>query len=234
VLTGMKAAWRVGLVSALIIGAGARPALPASFKVDPSQSSLILQVFKDGVAARLGHDHVVQAGAFSGTATYDPRNPDGASIRVEVEVRSLIADDPGTRRKLGLSGELSARERAEIDAAMKADGQLAAARFPAVTFTSTTITQRADGRYSVTGKLTIRGVTNEVRFPAEMTLEGADLRGRAQLPFKQRSFGYQPYSALLGAIKNKDDVVLHVDLVAAPQESRASARRAAAQRQPRP
>jgi polyisoprenoid-binding protein YceI len=205
---------RVALVSALIIGVGASPGLSASFKVDPAQSSLVVQLFKDGVAARLGHDHVVHARELSGTVAYDPRNPEASSIRVAVEVGSLIADDPGTRRKFGLAGEPSASDRAEIDKAMKADGQLAAARFPSMTFTSTAIARQPDGRVLVAGRLTIRGVTNELKFPAQMSVEGAQLRGRAQLKFKQSSFGYPPYSALLGAIKNKDEVILHIDLVA--------------------
>jgi polyisoprenoid-binding protein YceI len=205
---------RVALVSALIIGVGASPGLSASFKVDPAQSSLVLQLFKDGVAARLGHDHVVHASVFSGTVAYDPRNPEASSIQVAVDVGSLIADDPGTRRKFGLAGEPSASDRAEIDKAMKADGQLAAARFPSMTFTSTEIATQPDGRFLVTGRLTIRGVTNELKFAAQMSVEGAQLRGRAQLKFKQSSFRYPPYSALLGAIKNKDEVILHIDLVA--------------------
>jgi len=212
----MNTAWRVTLMAALFIGVGPSPGRPASFKVDPAQSSLVVQLFKDGLAARLGHDHVVRAGAFAGAVTYDQSHPAVSSIRVEVEVRSLIADDPGTRRTFGLAGELSTSERAEIDSAMKADGQLAAARFPSITFTSTAITKQADGRYAVTGRLTIRGVTNELRFPAELALDGPKLRGRAQLKFTQSSFGYQPYRALLGAIKNKDEVILHIDLVAEP------------------
>jgi len=212
----MNAAARVTLVVALILGVGASPGLAAGFKVDPARSSLVLQLFKDGVAARLGHDHVVHASVFSGTVAYDRDNPDASSIQVAVEVGSLIADDPDTRRKLGLAGEPSASDRAEIDKAMKADGQLAAARFPSMSFTSTAIARQPDGRFLVTGRLTIRGVTNEVKFPAQIGMEGAQLRGRAQLTLKQSSFGYPPYSALLGAIKNKDEVILHVDLVANP------------------
>jgi len=213
----MSAVGRIVLVTALLVGVGASPGLAASYKVDPSQSSLVVRLFKDGVAARLGHDHVVQAKAFSGTVEHDPRDPGASAIRLEVEVGSLIADEPATRRKLGLTGELSASERAEIETAMKSDGQLAAARFPSVTFKSSTITKQADGRYAVAGTLTIRGVANELTFPAEVTLEGGKLRGRAQVKFKQSSFGFRPYSALLGAIKNQDEVVLHVDLVAEPR-----------------
>jgi polyisoprenoid-binding protein YceI len=66
----------------------------------------------------------------------------------------------------------------------------------------------------VTGTLTIRGVANQYTFPAQVGRIGEDLRGRARLAFKQSSFGYRPYRAALGAIRNKDEVILHIDLVA--------------------
>jgi polyisoprenoid-binding protein YceI len=210
----MTTAVTAALVSLLGVAVAASPGQAATFSIDPSKSSLVVQIFKDGVAARLAHDHVVQARAFSGTIAYDPRNPDASSIQVTVEVGSLRVDDPATRRKFGLSGELSDSDRAEIDKAMRADGQLAAARFPSLSFKSSAIARQPDGRFLVTGRLTIRGVTNEVKFPAEIAMDGDLLRGRAQLTFKQSGFGYQPYRAALGAIKNKDEVTLHIDLAA--------------------
>jgi hypothetical protein len=59
-------------------------------------------------------------------------------------------------------------------------------------------------------------VTREVSFPATVALEARVLRARATLRFLQSSFGYRPYSALFGAIRNKDEVSLDVDLVAKP------------------
>ena len=204
-----------GVLLLAVSGLGVGLGWAGSFTIDPGQSALVVQLFKDGVAARLAHDHVVQARTFSGTIAYDPQKPDAASIEVKVEVASLLADEPATRRKFGLAaGDPSAKDRADIEAAMKSDGQLAAARFPSITFASTSIAKQPDGRLLVTGRLTIRGVTQEVKLPAQITMEGGLLRGRAQLTFKQSSFGYQPYSAALGAIKNKDEVVLHIDLAA--------------------
>jgi polyisoprenoid-binding protein YceI len=191
---------------------GVEPGWAGTFTIDPVQSALVVQVFKDGVAATLAHDHVVQARALSGTIAYDPQRPDASSIEVKVEVGSLQADEPATRRKFGLEGEPSAKDRADIEATMKSEGQLAVARFPAITFASTSIAKQPDGRFLVTGRLTIRGVAQEVKFPAQIALDGGLLRGRAQLTFKQSSFGYQPYRAVLGTIKNKDEVILHIDL----------------------
>ena len=86
-----------------------------------------------------------------------------------------------------------------------------------ITFTSTTIIAEAPDRYLVTGRLTIRGVTRAVQFPASVGMEGKIFRATATLTFMQSAFGYKPYSALLGAIKNKDAVMLHIHLVAVPE-----------------
>ena len=85
------------------------------------------------------------------------------------------------------------------------------------TFRSTTITSEKDGQYGVTDHLTIRRVAKLVRFPANAVMEGHMLRGTATLEFARSAFGYGPYSALLGAIRNKDAVALNVDLVAIPE-----------------
>jgi polyisoprenoid-binding protein YceI len=212
----MRTLGLVALVAALAVGATARPGAPADFTVDPARSSLVVQLFRDGLAARLGHDHVVRARRFSGTVTYDPRGPGAASIRLEVETASLVADERATRQAFGLPGEPSARDLAEIDAAMKGRDQLDVASYPALTFRSTAISKQPDGRLAVTGRLTIRGITAEVTFPAQVTVDGGGLRGRAQVRFAQSTFGYRPYSALLGALRNRDEVILHVDLVAVP------------------
>ena len=39
---------------------------------------------------------------------------------------------------------------------------------------------------------------------------------------KQSDFGIEPFSAMLGALRNKDEAVLHVDIFAAPAGAKAS------------
>ena len=207
----------VGLSCLVIVGGPAGFAWAATFRVDPSRSSLVVQIFRDGVAARLGHDHVVQATTFSGRVTYDPSAPALSSVAAEVQTATLKVDDAETRRRFGLEGQLSAGDVAEIDKSMKAEGQLDVSRFPTITFTSTRITPETPDRYLVAGQLTIRGVTRAVQFPATVTMDGTVIRATATLTVMQSAFGYKPYSALLGAIKNKDAVMLHIDLVAAPE-----------------
>jgi polyisoprenoid-binding protein YceI len=206
----------------VLVGAGCllvlvESASAATFKVDPSRSSLVVQIVRDGVAGRLAHDHVVQATTFSGRVVHDPAAREASSIHLEVETSTLKADDPATRRKFGVRGEPSAADVVEIEQHMKAAEQLDVTRYPLVTFTSTAITAQAGGRYLVAGRLTIRGVTRTVEFPARVVMDGHALHGTATLAFKQSAFGYKPYSALMGAIKNKDEVTLHIDLMAVPE-----------------
>src|SRR5262249_23738757 len=152
----------------------------------------------------------------TGTVEYDAARPDGSAITIEVKTASLRIDDPAARRRLGIEGEVSDSQRADVMKAMRAPDQLDVERYPTIRFASTRIVPEGDGRLRVPGALTIRGVTREVTFPATVALEAGVLRGRATLSFLQSSFGYRPYSALLGAIRNKDEIGLDVDLVAKP------------------
>jgi polyisoprenoid-binding protein YceI len=210
-----RLAWLVcAVASALLLGSGI--AWSATFRVDPERTRLAVRLYRDGVGSRLAHDHVVEATEVTGRVEYDPARPEAGSIVVEARTASFRVDEPPARRRLGVEGDLSDSQRADVDKAMRAPDQLDVARHPTIRFASTRVVSERDGRLRVTGPLTIRGVTREVRFPATVALESGTLRARATLTFLQSSFGYRPYSALLGAIQNKDEVTLHVDLVANP------------------
>ena len=213
-----RSAIRRCLVLELVyLGAFANAAQAATFTIDQSRSVLVVQLFRDGVAARLGHDHVVRATRFSGLVRFDPTAPQSASIRVDVDAAGLKADEPSMRSRFSVSGAPTASDIAEIETSMKSERQLYVSRFPRITLVSDRITRDAPERYQVAGQLTIRGVTQAVRFPATVRMEGDVLHATATIEFLQTSFGFQPYRAALGAIKNKDGVILHVDLTATPQ-----------------
>jgi len=206
------AAGLAGLAAALAPLAGAAE----TYRIDPARSVILLRTERDGPAARLAHDHAVEATRFAGTITYDSAAPESAQVVVDVETADLRVDEPAARRRLGLEGDLSPGQRAEVERAMRGADQLDTARFPTVRFASTRVRREADGRHVVTGELTIRGVAREVTFPAQVALEQGTLVARAVVAFLQSSFGYRPYSTLLGAIRNRDEVTLHAELVAVP------------------
>jgi polyisoprenoid-binding protein YceI len=203
-----------GLAGAALLEPSA--ALGTTFRIASEQTRLAVRLHREGPGSALAHDHVVEATEVGGTVEYDATRPEASAIVIEARATSLRVDEPAARRRLGVEGDLSDSQRADVDKAMRAPDQLDVARFPTIRFVSTRVIAEAEGRLQVTGRLTLRGVTRETTFPAAVTLESGVLKGRATLTLLQSSFGYRPYRALLGAIRNKDEVTLHVDLVARP------------------
>jgi polyisoprenoid-binding protein YceI len=207
-------AWIAASATLLLFGPSV--AWSGTFRVDPERTRLAVRTHRDGVGGRLAHDHVVEATEVTGGIEYDAGRPEASSVTIEARTASLRVDEPAARRRLGVEGDLSESQRADVAKAMRAPDQLDVARYPTIRFASTRVVPDGDGRLRVVGALTLRGVTREVTFAATVVQEAGALRGQATLTFLQSSFGYQPYSALLGAIRNKDEVSLHVDLVAMP------------------
>lgn len=213
----MRAVWGVMLVIVSCVGAPLAVAGATTFRIEASKSSLVVQIFREGAASRFAHDHVVEATSFSGRISYDPAAPEASSISVQVNAATLKVDSPETRRRFHSRGAPTTADVSDIERNMKDEGQLYVAKYPLITFVSTSITSDRRGQYWVAGHLTIRGVMKTVRFPANVVMDGQTLRATASLEFAQSAFGYRPYSALLGAIKNQDAVVLHIALVGVPE-----------------
>lgn len=194
-----------------------QPLQAAPYVVDGAKSQVVVQVFKEGVASGLAHDHVIQATQLSGNVEYDPANLATATINMEAKTGSLKVDDPALRKQYKLTSELSESDREQVTTNMKSEDQLNVARYPTITFKSTAIKAGASATdVSVTGNLTIRGVTKAVTFPAKVKMDGQNFVGEGRVKIKQTDFGYEPYSALLGAIKNQNEVILNIKVVAHP------------------
>jgi len=188
------------------------------YTLDPARSELVVQLFKAGIGATFAHDHVVRASSFAGQIRTDPADLTTTAITVEVQAAALQVDEPAVRQKYRLTTILSDRERQEIRTALAAKDQLDIAQYPSIRFQSTLVRPQAQGQYQVTGDLTIRGVTQSFTFPVQAELKDGLLHGWGSFSFKQSSFGYQPYSAPFGAIRNQVEVVLHFDVVSAPSQ----------------
>jgi len=208
--------WKGLAASVLIVLLPVPRVWSATLQIDAERTRLVVRTYKEGLGSGLAHDHVVEATEVSGTLEYDAARADTSSIVIEARTATLRVDEPAARQRFGVEGKPSESERADVTKAMRAPDQLDVARYPTIRFASTRVVPEGEGQLRVTGRLTIRDVTREVTFPATITVEGGVLRGRATLRFLQSSFGYRPYSALLGAIRNKDEVSLDVDLVAKP------------------
>lgn len=203
-----------GLVTILVL---AQSAGAAQYVIEPARSELVVQLFKTGVGSAFAHDHVVRATKYNGQIEIDPTEPTAARITVEVDATALVADEPETRQKYNLPLGLSEQSRWEIQTTLESEEQLYVQRYPIIHFRSTRITREGEGQYTVIGDLELRGVTQTVSLALQAELQGETLHGKGSSRFLQSSFGYQPYSAFWGSVRNQDEVILHLNIVAIRQ-----------------
>jgi polyisoprenoid-binding protein YceI len=178
--------WTVAAAAAA--GAETRP-------IDTGRSTLTVFVYKSGLFSAFADDHVIRAPIASGSVS--PDAPRG----VEMSVRSanLKVLDPS----------LAAGKRAEVQARMLGPEVLDSATYPDIVFTSTAIESVGPDRWTVTGRLSIHGVTR----PTTFVVAQQDSRYRGTAVLKQRDFGIEPISIVGGTVKVKDELKVEFDIV---------------------
>jgi polyisoprenoid-binding protein YceI len=199
-----------------VLLASSAQANPRKLTLDPS-SSLIVQTWKDGPAARLAHDHAIAARQFSGEGEWAPGDPTTLQFTATVQVASLDMDAPDARSRVGLTGTVPAADTKASDQVMKGENQLDAKRFPTITFRSTRVVKAENGALTLEGRFTLHGQTRVVRMPMSF-IEHPDggVEGSAAFTLKVSDFGITPYSAFLGAMRVKDEVTIHLALRGTP------------------
>ncbi len=124
-------------------------AAPATtWQIDPSHTDVEFGVRHLMISTVKG-----RFGAVQGSVILDPTTPKAAKIDVTIDVTSI-----------------DTRE-AKRDAHLRSPDFFDVDHFPAMTFTGGTVSGDADGEFTLTGDLTIRGVTRPITL--DVTFEGA-------------------------------------------------------------
>jgi len=169
--------------------------------IGPENGRLTISTYKAGMGAKIGHDLVLEARRWSGTVEANPENPSASSVEVTIDARSfeVVSATGGVK---ALSDKDSADIRKNMD-----DKVLQTGKHPEITFRSTQVSPTA-----IQGDLTLVGNTQPVtlNLTVQEAAGGATLTGRATVT--QTKFGIKPFSAMMGALKVKDDVDLQVEL----------------------
>lgn len=186
---------------------------PRTFALDVKKSLLVVQVFKDGAAAAFAHDHTVHATEITGEITADAAAPEAAKVSVTVQTKSLVCDDPQVRKQFGLDPTVPEKDRISVTDSMKGEDQLHVSKYPTISFTSTGVEKSADGKLTLVGDFTLHGVTKKLKLPIQVKITDNGIVGDGKVRFKSSDWGMKPYSSFLGAVKNKDELVLNVHLV---------------------
>lgn len=163
--------------------------------IDVERSTLTVFVYKSGLFSVFADDHVIRAPIAGGAVSPD------APLGVEISVRSASLEV--------LDPSLGAGKRADVQARMLGPEVLDSGKYPDIAFTSTAIQVVGSDRWTVTGSLSIHGVTRPTTF--SVAQQGGRYRGTVVL--KQRDFGIEPISIVGGTVKVKDEVTVEFDIV---------------------
>lgn len=137
--------------SATASTAGTEVSRVAQFKVDPVHSAAVFEIEWQGMTPFYG-----QFNDFSGTVSYDGKDPGSFSCDVSIPVESI--DTHNTQR----------------DGHLKSPDFFNAREFPTITFKSKSLTDNGEGTWTAKGDLTMRGQTKpiEARLTKLAVVEG--------------------------------------------------------------
>src|SRR5471030_550328 len=170
---------------------------PGTYELGPSDGTLSVNTGRTGAAAKAGHDLLIHVTSWHATLVVGADSAE-SSLALEAEPTALhVREGTGGMQKLGDDDRASIRETIDDDVLKRKP----------IEFRSTAVQAYGD-RWTVQGELTLVGRTAPLSFDLTMGGDGTVI-GRAVV--KQSDWGIKPYSALFGALKVADEVVVAVE-----------------------
>ncbi len=161
----------------------------------PGTATLRVLTRREGLAARAGHDLVLEVGSW--TATLSPGEPGSLELTADGGSLSVVE---------GHGGAVPLTDRDRRDIAGRIDKHVLHGE--PIRFRSASVRDAGGGRSAVHGELELVGTTA----PADFELEiGDDGTIHAEATVTQSRWGIKPYSGLMGALKVADDVRIVLD-----------------------
>lgn len=171
------------------------------YSFGPAEGRLQVKVFREGVAARVGHDLVLEARSWAAKAAVGP-HPGASTLTCDIDVASLsVVEATGGARPLSRADEADIRRNIE-------EKILDSRRFPTISYQSTSAIWSGDSELTVLGDLTIMGTPR----PVEVRMRVGGGRARASFTVNQSRWGITPFRALLGALTVRDAVEVSLDV----------------------
>jgi hypothetical protein len=164
-----------------------------------TNAECLIFTYKDGLLSAIAHDLKIQVTQFQVEVKDDLQIEAkffASSLRV-INAMQSGAENPSA---------LSASDKGKIQQTI-IDDVLHSNRHTEITFSSTSVKAAGDG-YQVEGKLTLHGQSKSISFTTKK--EGS--KQVAEVKLHQPDFGMKPYSAMLGTLKIKPDVLVRISL----------------------
>lgn len=194
----MRTSVYVAIACLAVATAVARPVHGSPRAIDVQHSKMTVLVYKQGFFSFFADNHTIDAPIAAGR--YDSGTK---TVELSVDAAKLRALDP----------KLSPNRRDTVQASMTGPQVLDVAKYPTISFRSTTIDDRDPKRWTITGNLTLHGSMHPVTFQVLRTDE-SHFRGSATI--RQTAFGITPIRIAGGAVSVKDDVKVEFEISLSP------------------
>lgn len=180
--------------TAQAVSENAKPSAGAkTFAFDPSTGSKI-----EWVGSKVTGKHEGGFKEFKGTVQVDPSAPEKGRVDVEIDTTSLYTDNDK------LVGHLKTPDFFDT------------ANHPKATFTTTDVKKGAD-KWTITGNLTLRGITKSVTFPAKVNVSDAGVDVDADFAINRKDFDMKYAGKADDLIR--DDVAIKLTIRSKPRPS---------------
>jgi polyisoprenoid-binding protein YceI len=176
---------------------------PGTYNLGPSDGRVRVKTGRQGMASKVGHDLTLEAGNWKATLVVDG-DPSRSQVNATIEPRSLEVT-------AATGGAKPVSDKDKKDIKKNISGLLGN---DSITFTSTSVDVN-DTKVKAEGTLSIAGQSRPVTLDLTATPDG---RLSGSMTIVQSQFGIKPFSAMMGALKVKDEVEVNLD-VALPAES---------------
>lgn len=164
------------------------PATAVTYAIDPATSKV------EWTGSKVTAKHDGSFGTFAGAIALVDGAPEKSSVTIDIDIASLKSDP----QKL-------------VDH-LKGPDLLDAAKFPKATFVSTSIAKGGSGTatHTITGNLTLHGVTKAITFPATIKPAADKVDADAEFTINRKDFGIV-YPGMANDLI-RDDVVIRLAL----------------------
>lgn len=182
------------------------------------KSVLAIITEKDGIAAAFAHDHFIGTSRFEGKLEINPSDKTLTKGVFSFDVKSLLVGDekmenqwlPALMKKDIYTQKfpvLSADDKKTITTNMLSKDQLDAEKFPKIIGK---IIKVSDKKIKISFNIHGKDIIKDLTYEASLKKDAFEAEAFGNLTFSE--CGITPYSALLGAVKNKDLMTIFIHL----------------------
>ena len=179
------------------------------YAIQAGQSDIHVLVYKAGALGALGHNHVVSVGGLRGKI-YLNRNRANSRFEINVAVNRLVVDNAGLRRREGKNFS-SKPTKSDIQGTRKnmlSAKLLNGAKYPSIKIKGNGGPKAGKKNGTLNVSVTILGRSRNLALPISLSLKGDGLVASGTKQISHGALGLKPFSALFGALKVADRLVL--------------------------